>query len=664
MVDNKLGRRALVVALSAVLASSLALTGCGSLTRIVDEPAPPQTSVEKVELTNILRTEKEYEGIEVFHGSWNEPMFTEDEKGYFYEERGWIYLHVEGEPAERGSQHGWLLADYIQRNVNHNTAMLADLYAIDWKYFKTNAERMWAAQVGEELKAELEGIVQGAAARGATFDYLDLLVLNGLEELRDCWFPTVQEQYYLELAQGLWNPHDQVSLDNEKVKEAADEAAATDEAATSDEVAATDEAPTSRTPVIDGESGNAASDDDAANESAVDENTASDKEATPGAESGTADDNEGAESGVADDTDSDTNDESDSPQIEYTEEEGITGVAPEDAGDSRTPSNEATALSGVFTKQASALLATGSATEDGNLLLTHNTCMSYLDSNFSNVMIDVKPQEGQRFTMQAAPGFVHSVAEAYSTESLLIANTLIKGFNLYNESGAPEFLRSRQAAQYATTLDAFKEALVGNTNGGLASSWLVGEIETGQIMELEIGLSFYNEERLSNGCFISFNGVDDARILTFETNGGGFTDIRQSAGARYLRLANLVRLYDGKLTAEIAQDIIADHFDSYTNGLRAGSRSICAHFETDGAEHDNDPNIIAHMPCGTVDAKVMTTEMAENNTILARWGSACGRAFDSAGFLTKNQQYFVYEGYLFDRPAQPWNKLYPLDEAE
>ena len=36
------------------------------------------------------------------------------EKGFRYEKNGWIYVHIEGQPYERGFQHGYLLAKEIQ----------------------------------------------------------------------------------------------------------------------------------------------------------------------------------------------------------------------------------------------------------------------------------------------------------------------------------------------------------------------------------------------------------------------------------------------------------------------------------------------------------------------------------------------------------------------
>ena len=38
-------------------------------------------------------------------------------KGYKFEKAGWIYLHIEGTPEERGFQHGYLLAKDIKESL-------------------------------------------------------------------------------------------------------------------------------------------------------------------------------------------------------------------------------------------------------------------------------------------------------------------------------------------------------------------------------------------------------------------------------------------------------------------------------------------------------------------------------------------------------------------
>lgn len=558
---------------SLVLTLALTLSGCGSLSRILEQPAPPRENTESETLSQVPRAGEEYEGVEILHGTWDEPQQSPDSKAYFYEERGWIYLYLEGEPANRGYQYGWLLADYIQLNIDQNKALLAELYALDWEYLRTHAERLWAGVVSEEYQAELEGIVEGASQRGADFDYVDLLVLNGLEELCCNWFPTVQSAYYAELARGLWKP---------EVSEGAEMPEGYEE-----------------------------------------------REGLTGVPFGNEEDNE------------DNEDSNDTALAD-------TGVA-----------DHAIDFDRVYTKEAVALLATGEATEEGTLVLAHNTIASYAGTAFYNVWITIDPADGQQFTMQAAPGCIASGSEFYETESLIVAATRIQDFCAYNEVGTPEFLRVREAVQYSESPDEFTKTLLEQNNGGLASSWLVGELETNEIMKLELGLSFYSTETLTNGCFISTGEVGDERIRATETTQSALSDARTGSSARSTRMTELVDAYYGTLAVETAQVILSDHYDSYQEQATASLRSICAHGETDDARFTNDPSISPYMPYGAIDAKVISSELAKEHTVVARWGNACGRAFDSAEFLERHQHAVVLTPYLYDRPSEPWNEFYP-----
>ncbi len=165
-------------------------------------------------------------------------------------------------------------------------------------------------------------------------------------------------------------------------------------------------------------------------------------------------------------------------------------------------------------------------------------------------------------------------------------------------------------------------------------------------------------QKLTDGCFIGYGGVSDSRILNFETSEGSLLDIRESMGARSARLTELSTRYDGKLTVETAQEIVSDHYDVYTKRSNASSRTICAHFDRDNAEYSASPDVVPFMPYGTVQATVVSTELAEEHTIMARWGSACGRQFDSQAFLEKHPQFNNLSTYLFDRPSEFWGKLY------
>jgi hypothetical protein len=57
---------------------------------------------------------------------------------------------------------------------------------------------------------------------------------------------------------------------------------------------------------------------------------------------------------------------------------------------------------------------------------------------------------------------------------------------------------------------------------------------------------------------------------------------------------------------------------------------------------------------GTVEAKVVDAAMARDMSFAARWGSACGRAFDARRFLAAHPQFDWMQDILKSRPAEPW----------
>src|SRR5712664_2723914 len=58
-----------------------------------------------------------------------------------HEKHGWIYLHIEGAPRERGFQHGYLLAPEIAESVRVIRALWEYGSAMEWPWFveKTSA---------------------------------------------------------------------------------------------------------------------------------------------------------------------------------------------------------------------------------------------------------------------------------------------------------------------------------------------------------------------------------------------------------------------------------------------------------------------------------------------------------------------------------------------
>ena len=87
------------------------------------------------------------------------------EKGYRYPQAGWIVLHIEGEPYERGYQHGRLLAPEI---VETMTAFAAEQSHRDpataWRQSRTLANALFLRKFDPEYLEEMKGIADGASA--------------------------------------------------------------------------------------------------------------------------------------------------------------------------------------------------------------------------------------------------------------------------------------------------------------------------------------------------------------------------------------------------------------------------------------------------------------------------------------------------------------------
>ena len=107
-----------------------------------------------------------------------------DGAGYRYPQAGWIVLHIEGEPYERGYQHGRLLAaeiaDYVDASA---TSRSPKAPAEAWRDLRTLVNALFLRRYDAEYLEEMKGIADGAAAAGAKFDgrpidLLDIVALN------------------------------------------------------------------------------------------------------------------------------------------------------------------------------------------------------------------------------------------------------------------------------------------------------------------------------------------------------------------------------------------------------------------------------------------------------------------------------------------------------
>ena len=88
--------------------------------------------------------------------------------GYRYPQHGWAVLHVEGEPYDRGQQHGRLMAreieTYIAALSEHRASKSPAEY---WNLYRELVGGMYLHRFDREHLEEMKGIAEGAAAAGA-----------------------------------------------------------------------------------------------------------------------------------------------------------------------------------------------------------------------------------------------------------------------------------------------------------------------------------------------------------------------------------------------------------------------------------------------------------------------------------------------------------------
>jgi Phospholipase B len=106
--------------------------------------------------------------------------------GYRYPQAGWVVLHVEGKPYDRGVQHGSLMAGEIAAYVRCFAAQQGPKDpAGAWAHLRRLTSALFLRRFDREYLEEMQGIADGAAEAGAKFegraiDLTDVAALN-------CW---------------------------------------------------------------------------------------------------------------------------------------------------------------------------------------------------------------------------------------------------------------------------------------------------------------------------------------------------------------------------------------------------------------------------------------------------------------------------------------------
>ncbi len=301
----------------------------------------------------------------------------------------------------------------------------------------------------------------------------------------------------------------------------------------------------------------------------------------------------------------------------------------------------------------SAFIATGKYTKDGQIVIAHNNWTSYLEGARWTIMFDISPESGNHILMDGFPGVITSDDDfGINSAGITIAETTISKFHGWDPNGKPEFMRSRKALQYATSIDDYVRIIKEGNNGGYANDWLIGDVKSGEIAYLELGLKNTPLWRTKDGYFISSNFARDPKVIKEETTFDS-RDMTSSPNARRVRWEQLMAENKGKIDVDMAQKFLSDHYDSYEKKEQPNARTLCGHGEYMTAR-DSQFEWDAHHPGGAVEGKATDSRLAAHMSLVARAGHPCGEDFLAKPFLAKYPQYSWEAPLLRDMKAGPW----------
>ena len=137
-----------------------------------------------------------FEGVTVDEASTADSWPSQDAiqtfgPAYRYPAAGWIYLHIEGKPYDRGYQHGYLMSheipEYLKRCA-YDLGAKPDRWR--WDPYRNAANALFLRGFDREILEEMQGITDGANAAGARWldrkiELSDIVLLNTEVEMNE-----------------------------------------------------------------------------------------------------------------------------------------------------------------------------------------------------------------------------------------------------------------------------------------------------------------------------------------------------------------------------------------------------------------------------------------------------------------------------------------------
>ncbi len=109
--------------------------------------------------------------------------------GFRYDDQGWIFVHIEGEPYERGYQYGALMPDEIAEYIRKlGVVQYRDDPKAGWDTIRFEADALFLRKYDEEYLTEMKGIADGAADAGGEvwgrpINLRDIVAINSVVDI-------------------------------------------------------------------------------------------------------------------------------------------------------------------------------------------------------------------------------------------------------------------------------------------------------------------------------------------------------------------------------------------------------------------------------------------------------------------------------------------------
>src|SRR5665647_3129661 len=117
-----------------------------------------------------------------------------------HEKNGWIYLHIEGSPEERGFQHGYLLSKEIKESIRILSEVWKYQTAMKWSWFVDRGHDILTTKTDPENLTEIDGMVEGMKEAGVSTTRDEIVSLNGLSELFRYLLPMMKDSIRVNVA--------------------------------------------------------------------------------------------------------------------------------------------------------------------------------------------------------------------------------------------------------------------------------------------------------------------------------------------------------------------------------------------------------------------------------------------------------------------------------